>query len=765
MGMRFAVAPTGSATGKGPGPRWAALSACLVVVASSGVPAAADWRAEREALERVHVVDRFRIFYSLSGPNALKTENQLDGDGNRVPDFIETVAAKLRFADALYRQGFGFNDPLDSARFRGKVHYVDVHFVDLRGQGNSGDGVHRLRYRTVSGEPLGSLIVTLNAGLDAGSVTPEHELFHTYQYGYTSIKNGWLSEGTARWVDDAFRLGVGSAATLPQTQSALEDALERSYEAKDLWRRLAQLCDTNGGRFRVPEGFDDASLRRLYPGMDYSIHGYAFIRGVYGELSRMEHGIAAQRGYAAHDWRSRQKTSPLNDRQILAALLHSIDDLGCPHGEELARFTVLARAYLQTLGRPQSPDLTSRLAVLGNPFQSRYPDADAIYARNIWDMHRHAGSLFLGAGNAANAGPIPNAGPVPIIRYDPRALDFVTEGEVQDEQIHLYREIDGRLFIPGVDARGSSRLGNFYRRDGEGRWRMTRNIPQALHNFDMARHHGRLFAALGTPKGAAVAISADEGRTWRLDYLGAGQRVYNLLLVDGGLYAVKQMLAKGKIKSLPAAEQANYFSLAEYRGGRFQPRPDLKPASLFPATSLQYEKTMMLNRTLPWGTRVVYIGAYYHSRPIGVYVAASLREGASDVQRVGLPKAYVPTDLLVRDDQLFILCTQPTETGYRSIVLRVDGTEPRSARELFHFDTPTVVRSFEEHNGDYYFGLGYQLQSQSRWRSEELPSATGQILRISGQDITSAPAEETTGSLGERLGASAGPTHQRKGKL
>ncbi len=695
-------------------------------------PANADWKTEREQLEKFHIVGPFRIFYSNTGKNALNESNRANKNANGTPAFIERVGNKLLFARRVYIESFGLADPLESERFKGRAQYIDIHFMHISGQGSSGDGIHHLNYLALPEKATGSLIITLSSGLAPNSITPEHELFHTFQYGYTSIKNAWFSEGTARWAEYVFMEGTGEIKVLPRQLNGLEDALNMSYGAKFLWRRLAQLCDTNHSSFSPPKGMD---ISGLYDTFDFTIHGYKFMRSLYENLGSMEKTLSRQRGYSLFNWHESEKKSPLNDKVILAALKQTISLYSCKQEVEMRAFLKVVDAYLAESGIHRAKDVSDLLQGLGNPYAERYVAGPNAYARNIWSMHLFNDAIYFGAGNGANDGPAPNAGPVPIIRYEPKMKRFVTEGSVDDEQIDLYREIDGQLFIPGSDAMESSRLGNYYSRGPDGKWKKFRNLPEALHTFDLVSHQGQLFAAIGTAKGAAVAISSDKGVSWKLAYLGEKQRVYNLLKIGGILYAAKQQLPKKKLKDLSEFEQAGYFSIAEFHDGAFIPRPDIQMRTLFPDTPLKEGKTTRLSRNVASGERVAYIGAYYYNNPFGVFIASSFEKNNVDIKRIKLPTMYKPVDLVIRGNKLYILCNREEEMGFMNIMIEADLDNSTTTREIFNFTSSTFARSFEIHDGDFYFGMGSNLKSQRNWKVEDISEETGKILMLAKKHI------------------------------
>lgn len=397
-------------------------------------------------------------------------------------------------------------------------------------------------------------------------------------------------------------------------------------------------------------------------------------------------------------------------------------------------------------------DVTQHVENLGNPFSEMrgswlrnlyrqvrwgpYRPGEWTYARNIWDMHVYDGRVYLGAGNSSDGGPVSNAGPVPIVCYDPAIGDFVKEGTVQDEQIDAYYTHRGRLYIPGHDPMQSWDWGNLYCRQDDGRWKKHRNIPDAIHLYAVAWHNGKLFGGLGTPRekgGAAVCISADDGKTWTIAQTGK-YRVYDFLAVAGSLYAV-ETIPGGRASSSYVTKWLGGCWVYEYIGpDRFVPRKDITAATLFPQTNLRPYWSMKAVRVHSLKDESLYIGAAVHNDhqflPFGLYVASSLQEGDASVRRIELPDHSRPWDLLVRDDGVYVLLESPADADVEVKVLRSKGPDLNVWDEVLHFSSPTFARSFEKLDGDFYFGLGCEVENPREWKDEELHPATGDILRV-----------------------------------
>jgi hypothetical protein len=380
---------------------------------------------------------------------------------------------------------------------------------------------------------------------------------------------------------------------------------------------------------------------------------------------------------------------------------------------------------------PGSLDATAGLERLGNPAAARYPAGAAVYARNAWTLRVSGGRLLIGSGNSSNGGPAPNAGPAPLFEFDPEKGTFRTVFTVDDEQIDGIRLLGGRLHIPGHDPRESWALGNFYRLEEDGRWGKHRTIPGGIHTYDMAASGGRLFAALGTAKGAAVAVSADSGATWTNRVVG-NFRLYTLFESERVLYAAGPFPGASRLAFYRERNLAAPVGVFQHDGnGGFLPRPDLDAARMFPGIPLNPEKDSKLARAVAFRERAAYIGGYCHNdhqiMPFGAFVADSLDGGRVSVRPIPLAGGR-PWDLLEEDGVLYVLVDTPDSAG---TTVRVwAGPDGLHWNELFHFRAATFARSFALLKGDFYFGLGCEVADPQAWKAEELPPETGAILRL-----------------------------------
>jgi hypothetical protein len=362
-----------------------------------------------------------------------------------------------------------------------------------------------------------------------------------------------------------------------------------------------------------------------------------------------------------------------------------------------------------SLAFAQAVDVTAHVERLGNPGKLTYPSDEKAFARNVWVLKAFEGRLYVGIGNRDNAAPAANAGPVDIWSFDP-GKGFVKEWTAPDEQVEVFRVIDGQLVVPGNDPREPWELGNFYRLEKDG-WKKHRTIPKGVHAFDMIKFGGVLYAALGTEAGAVVVASDDDGTTWR---------EFPLLPVARGYYARAHsffVLNRRLYVSATGLMGSRTFVLVK---GSFLPmrKSDFFPGVDRPHHVFAHAYTPFLGQAVYLGRERVLLG---HPRPVGLFAAAD----AQNVRAVALLAGAVPRDIATESGRLAVLWTMQSRDGYDNHVFETrDLTEWRAA---FRFHTSTFVRAMEIFGGDFYFGLGAH--------PDRVHSDTGEILRLRAQHV------------------------------
>ncbi|MDO4570130.1 MAG: hypothetical protein Q4D38_07095 [Planctomycetia bacterium] len=391
-------------------------------------------------------------------------------------------------------------------------------------------------------------------------------------------------------------------------------------------------------------------------------------------------------------------------------------------------------------------DVTNKLEDLGIPHKERFPDGEKAYARNIWDMISYQGRIYLGCGAYDNVPPAANAGPVPVIAWDTETNSFVTEeNRLPDEQLDNFKVFsDGLLYAPGIDPRQGWDLGNFYRRNADGKWEVVRTMPKGVHNFDMTEFDNKIFSC-----GYGIAISENRGKTMLLRELGLERvRTYVFLrfperLFSARIFAFEQngeeffaemnvyVPEKKDFDAIKISSEDLFPGLSKtFRLPEdFKPKPDQKP--FFGA---------FIRRTFEFQNRVLYsVGS---RDGFFLYSAENPEGNRFNTARIPLPENTKPEDLYVHEDALYLLTStanlKPGETlkpgeipeFINQVWMSTDGIhfEP-----LFHFRAPLFARSFAISGSDFYFGLGthYKRDPQTgKWDGTPISSDCGRIYRF-----------------------------------
>jgi hypothetical protein len=348
--------------------------------------------------------------------------------------------------------------------------------------------------------------------------------------------------------------------------------------------------------------------------------------------------------------------------------------------------------------------------------------------------------IYFGHGNSSNNYPSTNAGPIPLVYYDPKAGQFVTQSgmfgatpktSLDDEQIDLIKVFNGKLVVPGHDSRAPDGFdqGNWYDlASGAATWTKHRNISLAIHTFDMAYFNGRMFAAVSrsvpwtegdwTTSGVEVMMSADNGTTWTK--LGTIQndsyinRCYTFFELGGFLYATQEYYS-------PLWD--NNAFIARIDSGFTFTQVAINTSNLFPSVSFDAnDPDMKIYKPVNFLGKAVYLAGFTYNDQQMLPKAIVALDSLTSSFKVTLPSAAaIPMDLLLRGNDLYALAyIREGLARYKIIVYKT--SDLINWAEVVSFYHETFARSFEELNGDLYLGLGCN--------TEYLPGSTGTILRV-----------------------------------
>ena len=178
---------------------------------------------------------------------------------------------------------------------------------------------------------------------------------------------------------------------------------------------------------------------------------------------------------------------------------------------------------------------------LGIPTEEWY--SYNLLARCVWDMTIYENKLYVGCGDYTN-----NTGGVPVMYCSLDDLgNWQKEGVILDEQIGRFLMLDDKLTIPGWDPKDTPASGTYYQLE-DGKWQTHSGLPDGLHNFDLVRYDGKLFAGIGANKGETPIVVSENGTDFERVPMfrngvpvdtndGERIRTYNLWVVNDTLYA------------------------------------------------------------------------------------------------------------------------------------------------------------------------------------------------------------------------------------
>ena len=190
---------------------------------------------------------------------------------------------------------------------------------------------------------------------------------------------------------------------------------------------------------------------------------------------------------------------------------------------------------------PVEPAISEEPINLGIPTEEWY--SHNLLARCVWDMTIHDNKLYVGCGDY-----VQNTGGVPVMYC---ALDdlgnWQREGALLDEQLSRFLILDDKLTVPGWDPKDTPEYCPYYQLEN-GKWQTYSVLPDGLHNFDLVRYDGKLFAGIGANKGETPIVMSENGIDFeRVPMLRNGVpvdtsegemiRTYNLWVLNDTLYA------------------------------------------------------------------------------------------------------------------------------------------------------------------------------------------------------------------------------------
>lgn len=260
----------------------------------------------------------FKLWYATQGDHALKDTRDLNANG--VPDRIDDLLLQLRAARDLYSGVLQLTAPLQQPRYA-QARHINVYILAMR-KGNGlafHEPVQSRPSRKSEPQPCG-LRIYVNHELDPSrNLTPAHELFHLYQYGYAMFKRPWYLEGMARLMETAF----SGPERLQRYQQAstralnCKDVIGESYSAVRFWWEQ----EDGQSAVVIPESLMKLRYSTGLPVFTNQTfkHG-GMVKKVLEQLGSLSKDMALQRDLQPYRWPLRVQGSQDFDEPMCQAL-------------------------------------------------------------------------------------------------------------------------------------------------------------------------------------------------------------------------------------------------------------------------------------------------------------------------------------------------------------------------------------------------------------------------------------------------------------
>ncbi len=325
---------------------------------------------------------------------------------------------------------------------------------------------------------------------------------------------------------------------------------------------------------------------------------------------------------------------------------------------------------------------------LGCPTKEYYPDN--LIARCIWDMTIFDNKLYIGCGDYNN-----NSGPTPVLYCDMNDLGNWKEQTVlQDEQIGRFLLVDDKLTIPGFDPTGSPEVGTYFQLE-DGVWQTKSGLLDGLHNFDIVRYDGKLFAGIGANRGSTPIISSENGNDFvrvpmnkngeSISTLGGDCiRTHNFYILNDNLYASfwYENTDENKLVS----------EIYRYGNGVFTFNSDLV-GQLNTGSSCQ-------NIPPQWADAVISDTLFLTTGYL--YYTNDMKE----FNKINLPEYAQTYDLYVYEDTLYILAASIDDDEYKITIYSTSSGKINILKKETTFNYSVHPTSFAVNKDNFFISLG-----------------------------------------------------------
>lgn len=384
---------------------------------------------------------------------------------------------------------------------------------------------------------------------------------------------------------------------------------------------------------------------------------------------------------------------------------------------------ILARSSVPSADFATSEIENEFVTRLGNPLRK---DGLKGRALNVWDLQVFDGKIYLAGGST-----ITNTGPINIWAYDPVTQTFDKEYTVAEEAIEHFKVFGDRLYIPAADPRQGDK-NKFYRKSVDGLWQKYESNAIALaHVRDLIKTENDEILLVGNNRNLnnlanpSIAITTDDGVSFQEAGISKSQLAKADIVDYNWFFSVFEYRDKIYAISSLLRDFGNYsgaISVYNPQNKKFEIDFNLRNDEFIPASIIgksdvqqgtyiiyriwnpvQFQNYLVYPVRSYSNNKAYYERAYMNS--LGIYYKQKIGETP---QAVELPDGAVGEDILIIDNELYILANQKQAND--RFMVYVYRTEHISSKikwqKVLEFSSSNKARSFEYLKDKFYFGLG-----------------------------------------------------------
>lgn len=317
-------------------------------------------------------------------------------------------------------------------------------------------------------------------------------------------------------------------------------------------------------------------------------------------------------------------------------------------------------------------------------------------ARNPWDMTLIDGNLYVAVGDYSL-----NPGQTSIWKYDTAESKWANSGNVAQEEIGRFVNLNGKNVAIGADPAGRPQYAENYVLSN-GKWETFSKIEGALHTFDAEYFDGAIYFGVGYENNEypVVKFVPETGEYTNIPLYKNGadviaslqsipnieyKRVYDLFNVNGKLYcafSVSYTGGKTTIEFFELNDSKFEFCQAFKASGMKMQRP-IKTQMLFNSDAVVGDSCYLS------------LGNLYKT------------DDFMNFSKINVPDDACVTDLFVEksgdNEILYILATVKNGDEFKNTIFRLDG---ENLSEVYSFNNGCSALSFAKTDNDFYVGLG-----------------------------------------------------------